>query len=264
MVDVEHRPLGALEDHEFIVVEHLPHQLRGVRDVLLETVPEDQVFLGHRPQVQRRILLEGPQRQALGLHRGDDLLLQDLLVEKVLHADAQTRGLVGVAGADAPAGGADLQSAELGLAGGVEQQVVGHDQVGVGRDPQPADVDPPRPQRVELVDQHARVDHDSVADHAALARIQDPRGDQVELPLLIAPHDRVAGVVAALKSHDGVAVLGEQVGDLALALIAPLGADYDYPWHECCSLGGRALSRPVRPRPPGGRGTPCAGPRRRG
>jgi hypothetical protein len=37
----------------------------------------------------------------------------------------------------------------------------------------------------------------------------------------------VTGVVAALKAHDGVGLLREQVRELALALIAPLGANYD-------------------------------------
>ena len=208
--------------------------------MLLEAVAVGQVLLGHRVQVERRVLLERPQRQALGLHRRDDLLLEDLLVEQVLHADAQARRLVGVAGADAAARGADLQAPELRLAGGVEQQVVGHDQVRVGGDAQAADVHAPRAQRVELVDQHLRVDHHAVADHAALARIQDARGDQVQLPLLLAPDDRVAGVVAALEAHDRVAVLGEQIGDLALALIAPLGADYHYAWHAEWSLGTAA------------------------
>ena len=106
--------------------------------MLLQPVAEGQVLLGHRVQVERRVLLERPQREALGLHRRDDLLLQDLLVEQVLHADAQARRLVGVAGADPAAGGADLQLAQLRLAGRVEQQVVGHDQVRVGRDAQPA------------------------------------------------------------------------------------------------------------------------------
>ena len=60
------------------------------------------------------------------------------------------RRLVGVARADAASRGADLQAAELGLAGRVEQQVVGHDQVRVGRDAQAAHVHAPRAQRVEL------------------------------------------------------------------------------------------------------------------
>ena len=53
----------------------------------------------------------------------------------------------------------------------------------------------------------------------------------MELELLAAAHDRVAGVVAALEAHDRAGALGEQVGDLALALVAPLGADYDNAWH---------------------------------
>ena len=83
--------------------------------------------------------------------------------------------------------------------------------------------------------QHARVDHDAVADHAALAGVEDPGRDQVELPRLAVADDRVAGVVAALEAHDGVGVLGEQVDDLALALVAPLGADDHDAWHadEC-------------------------------
>ena len=237
MVKVEHRALRALEDDLLAVLHQLPHQLRRVGDVLLETVAEGEVFLGHRAQVERRIALEGAQRQPLGLHRRDDLLLEDLLVEQVLHADAEPRRLVGVAGADAAARGADLQAAELGLAGGVEQQVVGHDQVRVGRYAQAAHVDALRAQRIELVDQHLGVDHDAVADHAALARIQDAGGNQVQLPLAPVAHDRVARVIAALKAHDGVDPLGEQVSDLALALVAPLGPNDHDSRHAQCSLG---------------------------
>src|SRR5690606_34234094 len=47
---------------------------------------------------------------------------------------------------------------------------------------------------------------------------------QVEGVLLVADHHGVARVVAALVPHDVVDVATEQVGGLALALIAPLGA----------------------------------------
>ncbi len=138
----------------------------------------------------------------------------------------------------------------------------------------PLHVHAPRAQRVELVDQHLRVDHHAVADHAALARVEDARGDQMQLPLLIAAHDRVPGVVAALEAHDRVAVLGEQIGDLALALVAPLGADYHYSRHDQCSVGrGRPTARGVAGRRPrfrpcvqrarrASRGTRAGGPRR--
>ncbi len=171
------------------------------------------------------------QRQAFGLERGDDLLLQDLLVEQILDANPQPGRLVRIAGSDPASGRADLKAPELHLTGVVQQHVVGHDQVRVGRDPDRADVDAAAAKLLKLVGQHPGVDHDAVADHAQLARVQDPRWHQVQLPGLAVPDDRVAGVVAALEADDRVGLLGEQVGDLALALIAPLGADDHYPWH---------------------------------
>ncbi len=141
VVDVEHRALRPLEEDDAPGLEQVPGQLRRVGDVALELVAVGQVLLGHRVQVERRIPGVRAQRQALGLERRADLLLEDLLVEEVLHADAQAGRLVGVARADAPLGRPDLELSEAGLPGRVEKQVVGHDQVGVGRDPQPGHVD---------------------------------------------------------------------------------------------------------------------------
>jgi hypothetical protein len=164
----------------------------------------------------------------LGSIAADDLLLEDLLVEQVLDADAQPRGLVGVGGADAAARGADLQLAQARLARVVEQHVVRHDQVRVGADPQAGEVDPLRAQVVQLAREDLRVDHDAVADRALQAGVEDPARDQVELPLDVVADDRVAGVVAALEADHEIRVLREQIDDLALALVAPLGAhDHD-------------------------------------
>jgi hypothetical protein len=53
----------------------------------------------------------------------------------------------------------------------------------------------------------------------------------VELEFVALADDRVTGVVAALKANDHLGFLGDEVDDLPLALIAPLGANYDYAWH---------------------------------
>ena len=244
MVDVEHRGLGALEEDVAAVVEHVPGEAGGVGDVLLDAVPVGQVGVGHRLQVELRRLGERAQREPLGLHREHDLLLQDLLVEQVLHADAQARGLVGVAGADAAARGADLELAQPRLARRVEHQVVGHDQVRVGADAQPGEVDAAGAQVVELAGEHLRVDHDAVADRAQLAGVEDPGGDQVEGPLLALAHDRVPGVVAALEADHEIDVLGQEVDDLALALVAPLGA-HDHRAGHAVSESTKRADAPV-------------------
>ena len=251
MVEVEQRRLGALEEDPAAGVQGVPAEARRVGDVWLEPVAEADVFLGHRVQVEpgvervagRLLALAGSpagllaqlaaphreftQRLLLGLEGGADLRPQDLLVEQVLDPDPEPQRLVGVAGADPPAGRAQRELAQLQLAGGVEQHVVGHDQVRVGRDLQVADVDAAPAQAVDLLEQDLRVEDDAVADHADLVGMEDARGDQVELELLAAADDRVAGVVAALEADDHVGLVGEQIGDLPLALVAPLGADYD-------------------------------------
>jgi hypothetical protein len=90
-----------------------------------------------------------------------------------------------------------------------------------------ANVDAARRQRIHLAQQHRRIDDRAVADEAQDAGVDDARRDEVELEDLAADGDGVAGVVAAaIAGHDGRA-LGQPVGDVALALVAPLRADDD-------------------------------------
>ena len=58
-----------------------------------------------------------------------------------------------------------------------------------------------------------------------------PLGHELEGEALAVDHEGVAGVVAALVADDQVHLLGDEVGELALALVAPLGADDDGRWH---------------------------------
>ena len=171
--------------------------------------------------------------------------LQPLGVEQVAHADAAAGDLVLVGRADAAAGGADGAAAARLLAEGVEQLVPGEDDVRVVGDEQLRVVleEAARLERVDLLHQHRGVDHHAVADDAGLPRVEDARRDQVQDGLLAAHHQRVAGVVAALEAHDDLGVLGEQVDDLALPLVAPLRSDDDDVRHS----GGRLSTRPRGP-----------------
>jgi hypothetical protein len=77
------------------------------------------------------------------------------------------------------------------------------------------------------MDQRLGRQHHAVADQALHAVAQDAGGNQVQHRLLAADHQRVAGVVPTLETHHDPAAIGQQVDDLALALIAPLAADHD-------------------------------------
>ena len=54
-----------------------------------------------------------------------------------------------------------------------------------------------------------------------------PDGHQLQRRLAALDDQRVAGVVAALEAHHALRVVGQPVDDLALAFVAPLGADDD-------------------------------------
>jgi hypothetical protein len=103
----------------------------------------------------------------------------------------------------------------------------------------------PLAEAVEL-GQGRRVDDDARSDDRGDVRVEHARGNEVELEHLVAEHDRVARVVAALVAHDHRHLLGQEVGRLALALIAPLEPD---------DHRGRHVSGPPgqtkRPRPTG-------------
>ena len=79
-----------------------------------------------------------------------------------------------------------------------------------------------------------RIKHHAVADDALALRPQHAAGDQLQHELFAVDDDGVPGVVAAGVARDHVELLREDVDDLALALIAPLGTKND---------GGLALQR---------------------
>ena len=87
--------------------------------------------------------------------------------------------------------------------------------------------------------QRPRIDDDAVADDAELARAHDARRQQRQLVGLVADDERVAGVVAALEAHDDIGALRQPVDDLALALVAPLGADHRDVRHSNAPLATR-------------------------
>ena len=71
-----------------------------------------------------------------------------------------------------------------------------------------------------------------VTTHCTLGA-EDAAGNQRQLVGLAAGDDRVAGVAAPLVADDDVVLVGQQVDELALGLVAPLQTDHAsnaHPW----------------------------------
>ena len=202
------------------------HQVDGVGDHRLDARRElTQVVVGDVVRTQREAVVHLGEDEVLLLQDDVELLAEDLRIEQVLHAQTHPRRLVRIGRADSPLRRAQPGLAQVALGDPVELLVVRHDQVGVAAHPQAAAVDATRGQHVDLVEQHRRVDHDAVADDRRDERVEDTARDELEGERLTVDDDGVPGVVAALVADDHRHLLGQEVGELTLALVAPLGAD---------------------------------------
>ena len=57
--------------------------------------------------------------------------------------------------------------------------------------------------------------------------MQNSGRDEVQDGFFTIDDDRMAGIVPALKTYDGVDAIGQHVDDLAFAFVTPLSADDD-------------------------------------
>src|SRR5262249_45608706 len=86
-----------------------------------------------------------------------------------------------------------------------------------------ADVDAVVRQLVDFRKERLGIDHHAVADYARDAGMQDPRRYQPQHELRALHVDGVAGVVTALIAANDGKTWREEIDDLALAFVAPLG-----------------------------------------
>ena len=117
--------------------------------------------------------------------------------------------------------------------------VVGEDDVGVVADDEvAADGDAGRAEVGDLFEEARRVDDDAVADDGRHVGAEDAGRQQGELEGAVAVDDGVAGVGAAVVADHEVVLVGEQIDDLALGLVAPLQADDTGAGHRGCTYSG--------------------------
>jgi hypothetical protein len=237
VVEVEQRPLRSFEQDSPALAKRAVDEQGRVGDVRAQPDGAGLHALGQLLDRERRDLVDALEDEVLLRERGLEFLPEDLRVEDVLDANADARGLVRVGGTDSSPRRPDLEPAEPPLAGGVDGDVPRHDQVRVPGDAHALSGDAAALERVQLGDEEPGVD-DAAGAHDAELPGEDSGRDVVEGERLAVADDRVAGVGAALVAAHDVGVLGEQVDDLALPLVAPLGADDHGCWHRL-ELSGR-------------------------
>jgi ectoine hydroxylase-related dioxygenase (phytanoyl-CoA dioxygenase family) len=228
VIEIEERGLRPLEQHVLPGIERVMNEIHRIGDV----GPEDRQALGQH-LVRQLIGIDGQPVEHSGQHlvavpqHRVKLGSKDVLVEHVLDSDAQPHRLVGVRRADTTLGRSQLGLAQMALVQRIELLVIGQDQVGIARDLDLVDADAPTPKHVHFPQQHERIDHDAVADDRSDVFVEHPTGNQLKGELLVADHQRMTSVVASLIADDHGHLFGQEIGELPLAFVAPLGSDHN-------------------------------------
>ena len=209
--------------------------------------------------VERFGIVDPGQDGILELDVGFDLVAQQLAKGQVADANPPPGNLVFVAGSDAATRRADSSLGQPCLFGVIQRRVIGHDQMGPVADEQPP-FHAFSPDPVDLAEQGRRDRRQrrcrsrrSCPDEGCLD------GISLRMCFFIADQDGVSGVVATLIASDDIESLGDQVNDLSLAFVTPLGSDYD----DVCQFQSPTIRRSSRTKRPGGAPIPCRAPGRK-
>ncbi len=145
-------------------------QQRGVGDEGRDAIGDLRVVGVHLVGVER-LAVEERMRDGVLLAAGVlDVLLQQSLVEQVLHAQTAARHLVFVGGTNAARGGANLHPSGSVLRRQLDQAMIGKNDVGAVADEEVAvNLDAGRAQRVDFLHEGEGIEHNAVADDAAAA-----------------------------------------------------------------------------------------------
>ena len=228
LVHVEDSALGTLEHQALARLHGLVEHLAHVGDERLDLLAELEVVLDDHFGVDRRHVVHHGKFFVVDLRHRLDARAQFAFVHQVAHAHTDAVDLIAVARADAAARRADGSLARLLLLRLVERGVVREHHVGVVRDKEAAfGVDALRVEVRDFREGLDRVENDAVADNTNLVSVHNARRDQVEHELLVAHLNSMACVRPALEAHDDVCVQSQEVHNLGLTFVTPLGTDYN-------------------------------------
>ena len=175
-------------------------------------------------------------------------------VPKVAESEAPAGSLVCVGRADAPARGADPMLAEPDLLARLDRPVHRQDDLGpVGEQQVRRGVPSRASEHLHLLEERERVHHTAVPNDGPDSRMEDSGRKEVQDELPTSGHHRMPGIVATAEADHRVETGSEEIDELPLPFITPLGADdrqsgqgVGTPGRRCGAAAG--YSRPRRSR----------------
>ena len=240
VVDVEHGGLAALHEDVLAGIQSLIELKLRVDNHRAQTIGEAHEVIKDFIRVDSAAVVQLDQNLVLLSQRRLNLLAQNRLIQNVLDTQARTADLVGIRRADTAASGADSALTQEALGHAVQRLVVRSNHVGIAGNAQAGGFCTASFEAINLVEKRLEVDHTAVTDNRHSVFRQYTRRKQLQLVLLTANDNGVAGVIATVGLDDVVDAATENIGCFALALVAPLGTDDNDCGHSPTSTPGIA------------------------
>jgi hypothetical protein len=124
--------------------------------------------------------------------------------DEVRHPESQPRGLVRIGRSNSAQRRADFRFLETGLLHAIQLDVIGQDDVRPGRDLKAISLNALAVEKIELVQEADRIEHDAGADDALALGIEDAGRHQVHLERAPVGGHRMTGVAATVGADHHV------------------------------------------------------------
>jgi hypothetical protein len=120
----------------------------------------------------------------------------------------------------------------------IKRPVIRQSDVGFIANKEPtAEINVPLLEMLDFVNNRSGINHHPGPDDTAGASMEHPGRDLMKDVFLLIDYDRVSGVRSTLTANHHVHLGGQEVDNLAFALIAPLHANDGYNRHNLFSIG---------------------------
>ena len=224
--DIEHGALGSFEEDVLATAMQREEPFRHVTGQRTDPVRSREGGVKAGSEVHPRRAIVTFKQEVVIVQERPQAPLEASLIEQVVHTQRPARRTILVGGSDAAPGGADSDAAAHPFTGAIESDVAGQDErAGLAHEEALGYRHRLPLEHLHLLHQRVRRQHHPVPDDGADPFAQDPGGDEVKDGFPAADHHSMTGIVAALETHYRPATLAQQVDDLPLAFVAPLGAD---------------------------------------
>ena len=251
---------------DVLALAHRLHEVGvRVRDVRADALRQIRHLRHEHVKIERLLVVQAGQQRILDVQRVRELGAQHVRVIQLAKLQADLLVLVAVERRNARLGGAKGVLPQALLLELIKLDMIRHHDLRALGDENLRLRHALGDHLIQLAQERLDVQRHARADDVDHIRAAHAAGQQMQRKATVIVDDRVSRVRAALETDDNVGLGGEHIGDLALALVAPVCADDSAyhgrfnPFHKEKTADAAVLPYPI----PRGRGSSAEGPQRR-